>query len=85
MLHVLNTRKLEIAANQNDIISKLKSMYRGNLVSPSASPTFLINGKTYDGGRDAESIKQELCVLFDNAPVECKESLSNEEEATGNC
>ena len=85
-LRLLETGKLEIAAEQDEITSQLKTMRQGQLVTPSASPTFLINGKTYEGGRDAESMKKALCALFDSAPEECSEELSASSDAPqGNC
>ena len=72
-----SSRKLNMAMEQGDVISQLKTMSNGQLVTPLASPTFLINGKTYDGSRDAESIKQALCAAFDKAPEECSEQVES--------
>ncbi|NQU97909.1 hypothetical protein HQ533_00435 [Candidatus Woesearchaeota archaeon] len=84
-------RKLEIAAEQNSIMMSLLSerrMQDGSvqLVPPQASPTFLINGKTYLGSRDSEGIKNALCLEFTDAPEECGEIIVQETSAPqGNC
>ena len=82
-----SSRKLDIANEQDAIIKKLLTLDRtGQLSMPRASPTFLINGETYSGGRDPESIKKTLCVLFESAPKECSTIISASSAASdGNC
>ena len=79
--------KLDIAGEQDAIIKKLLTLDRsGQLTMPRASPTFLINGETYSGGRDPESIKNALCQLFESAPKECSSIISASSAAPeGNC
>ncbi len=72
-----DTRKFEIAKQEADLNNELYTLYGGQLVHPSASPTFLINGETYSGSRDANEIKKELCALFNDndKPTECSETI----------
>lgn len=84
-----DNRGLEIAKEQENLNSELYTLYNGNLVNPSASPTFLINGQTYSGSRDANSIKEQLCNLFNDSdkPSECSETIESSGQTTpqGNC
>ncbi|MGM5480872.1 MAG: hypothetical protein ACQESE_00510 [Nanobdellota archaeon] len=74
--------RLAYASEQDSIIQSVKSERQGQLTSPSASPTFLINGKTYSGGRDADSLKNALCSEFDNAPSVCDDIIETSDSAT---
>ncbi|MFP4119092.1 MAG: thioredoxin domain-containing protein [Candidatus Woesearchaeota archaeon] len=67
--------RLEYAEQQDSLIQSIKTERQGQLTSPSASPTFLINGETYSGDRDADSLKSALCSEFGDAPAECEETL----------
>ncbi|MFP4423617.1 MAG: hypothetical protein ACLFP2_00135 [Candidatus Woesearchaeota archaeon] len=77
--------KLTLAQEQADLNSQIVTLQQGQLVPPSASPTFLVNGAAYSGGRDAESLKAALCAEFENAPAVCDETLSQDTEAAGTC
>lgn len=85
--HCESSGKLDIAEEQDAIIKKLLTLDRtGQLSMPRASPTFLINGETYSGGRDPESIKKVLCALFESTPKECSTTISASSAASdGNC
>jgi hypothetical protein len=81
-------KKLEIAAEQSQMNSDLRNLYQGQLVPIGASPTFLINGDTYSGARDANSLKTVLCEQFEDAPAECSENIAVAQQAapaTGSC
>ena len=82
-----SSRKLDIAEEQDAIIKKLLTLDQmGQLSMPRASPTFLINGATYEGRRDPESIKKALCALFESTPKECSTTISASSAASdGNC
>jgi len=81
-----SNQKFTIASEQDSMIKQLKTLRQGSLVSPSASPTFLINGESYNGARDAESIKQAMCAQFTNRPAECGKAIANTAAApVGNC
>ncbi|MFP4524002.1 MAG: DsbA family protein [Candidatus Woesearchaeota archaeon] len=67
--------RLDYAEEQGSLLESLKTERQGQLVSPSASPTYLINGETYADGRDANSLKEALCAEFDQPPAECDEAL----------
>ncbi|MBC8495289.1 hypothetical protein H8D36_04000 [archaeon] len=71
--------KLTIAAEEDRLVQGLVREYPQNgqitLIPPQVSPTFLVNGKTFMTGRDAESIKNALCLEFDEAPEECGEVI----------
>lgn len=53
----------------------------------SGSPTVLINGTLYNGGRAPEDYKQAICSAFNNPPEECKTVLgsASAETAAGGC
>jgi glutaredoxin len=52
----------------------------------SGSPTLIINGATYNGGRTAEAYKQAICSAFNTQPSECSKALSESSAtASGNC
>ena len=85
-----NDRKLEIAKEQSDLNNQLYTLRGTSLVPPLASPTFLINGATYSGSRDANAIKDALCALFDASerPAECDETIESSTNAAssgGSC
>ncbi len=81
-----SSKKLQIAAEQDALIGKLRTIRQGVLVTPSASPTFLINGVTYEGGRSGEALKQALCAKFSERPAECGEVITATTSAPqGNC
>jgi hypothetical protein len=83
-----DSRRIDIAEEQDETISALQTMRQGQLVSPTASPTFLINGETYSGSRSPEALKDALCAEFDedNRPAQCAEQLTEETAAAvGNC
>ncbi len=50
------------------------------------SPSLVINGVKYSGGRTPEAYKSAICSAFDISPEDCATELSAEEEATaGSC
>lgn len=50
------------------------------------SPTVIINGVNYSGGRNPEQYKSGACNAFNSQPKECSETLSqNSAGATGDC
>jgi len=52
----------------------------------SGSPTLIINGATYNGGRTPDAYKQGICSAFTTAPAECSTALSSTgAAATGGC
>ena len=85
----MDERKITLATNHTQMNSKLVSedSRTGELRQPGASPTFLINGKTYSGARDANSLKDALCEQFDTPPAECQESIESQANApaSGSC
>ena len=83
-----DNRRIKIAQEQDETISSLQTMRQGQLVSPTASPTFLINGETYQGSRSADALKDALCGEFDEGdrPAQCDEQLTDETAAAvGSC
>jgi len=83
-----DTKRIEIATSEGNTIAQLKTERSGSLVSPTASPTFLVNGKTHAGSRSAEAIKNALCAEFEagSRPAGCDEVISEETSAPqGNC
>ncbi|MBN1274896.1 DsbA family protein [Candidatus Woesearchaeota archaeon] len=72
----------------NAALKTINSRDPSKLTTPTASPTFLIDGETYRGSRDAESIKQALCAGFSAAdrPDACGTALTGETaQVTGSC
>jgi len=52
----------------------------------SGSPTLIINGATFNGGRTPDSYKEAICTAFNTAPSECSQQLnSTATAASGNC
>jgi len=52
----------------------------------SGSPTTIINGGLYNGGRSAEEFKAGICSAFNTAPAECGTTLDSAgAAAAGNC
>ncbi len=56
----------------------------------SGSPTLIINGVQYSGGRTSEEYKSAICDAFTTAPAECSTALgsastSTSTDATGGC
>ncbi|VVC03676.1 Uncharacterised protein [Candidatus Burarchaeum australiense] len=52
----------------------------------SASPTVVVNGATYSGGRSAENFKSAFCAAFNSPPGVCGQTLSNSTAAaSGSC
>ncbi|MEA2064885.1 MAG: thioredoxin domain-containing protein [Patescibacteria group bacterium] len=50
------------------------------------SPTIIINGVDYVGGRSSDEYKSSVCNAFNSQPSECSETLSqNSAGATGGC
>jgi glutaredoxin len=43
----------------------------------SGSPTLIINGAAYSGGRSSEAFKQAICNAFTTSPTECSQTLSS--------
>ncbi|MGM5480108.1 MAG: DsbA family protein [Nanobdellota archaeon] len=79
--------RLDIAQEESQTIENVVTEQQGSLVPPTASPTFLINGKTHSGSRDAESLKTALCQEFEGTlPAECEEVVSSQTQtAQGSC
>lgn len=52
----------------------------------SGSPTVVINGALYNGGRSPEDYKKAICSAFENPPEECNTVLGQESAASnGGC
>jgi len=50
------------------------------------SPTMLINGMIFDGGRSVNDFQDAICSAFDNAPAECDVELNDvDSAAAGSC
>ncbi len=52
----------------------------------SGSPTIIINGSVYNGGRSPEDYKKAICLAFEAPPEECQQSLGQETAtSSGGC
>jgi hypothetical protein len=50
------------------------------------SPTIILNGKSYEGNRTPEDLKQGVCSSFNTEPDECSQTLdSDNSSASGSC
>lgn len=57
-----------------------------NAAGVSGSPTIIMNGATYSGGRTADSIKTWICSGFTTEPAACSQNLSaTATAASGSC
>ncbi|MFW5865989.1 MAG: DsbA family protein, partial [Nanoarchaeota archaeon] len=81
--------RLQYAKKQDSTIQNVSVLRQGQLTPPTASPTFLINGKTYSGQRDTNSIKSALCDEFETAPAVCEEVIKTDnsvaQPSSGEC
>ncbi|MFW6378389.1 MAG: DsbA family protein [Nanoarchaeota archaeon] len=73
--------RLQYAKEQDSTIQNVSVLRQGQLTAPTASPTFLINGETYSGERDTNSIKSALCNEFETAPAVCEEVIETDNSA----
>jgi len=53
--------------------------------SVSGSPTLIINGMIYDGGRSADAYKEAICSAMTNPVPECEQSITSDAAADGSC
>lgn len=83
----VDSKKIEscIAKDGANLIKAESSQADKNGVS--GSPTIIINGKKYEGGRTAEAIKSGICEAFNKKPSECSKTLSSAATAadSGGC
>jgi predicted DsbA family dithiol-disulfide isomerase len=82
----VSTGKLDacVAGEGVALIQKEDAAAKSNGVS--GSPTLIINGVKYNGGRTPESYKQAICAGFATPPAECSETLSTDgASADGGC
>lgn len=57
-----------------------------NSLGIGSSPTILINGVEYQGGRSPEAFKQGICSAFNTQPSACSQNLTSTASAsTGSC
>ncbi|MFA5049394.1 MAG: hypothetical protein WC501_00135 [Candidatus Micrarchaeia archaeon] len=81
-----DVEKIETEYNEKYIEIARAEALKTSQNGVSGSPTLLINGKKYSGGRDAESYKNEICAYFTAQPDECNKTLDSAGSAsTGNC
>ncbi|MFH0832653.1 MAG: thioredoxin domain-containing protein [Candidatus Aenigmatarchaeota archaeon] len=83
----INATKIEACAFSKEGLDLLKADEAlTNQYGVSGSPTLIINGVKYSGGRDAESFKKAICSGFVTEPTECSTVLSGDAgTASGNC
>lgn len=82
----IDTAKID-TCSKNEAVALLKfDETNANENSVSGSPTLLINGVKYTGGRTSDAYKTGICSAFEDAPDECEEELSSETTtASGSC
>lgn len=82
----IDTAKIEKCAAEEKTALLDAEIAATEQYSVSGSPTTIINGGLYTGGRTAEAFKQGMCSAFNNAPEACNTTLdSTGAAATGNC
>ncbi len=85
----IDIEKIETCAYGSEGLDLLKA--DGELTEQygvSGSPTLIINGERYSGGRTPEAFKQGICSGFETEPEECSETLEAAAEdapSTGGC
>ena len=84
----IDTARIETCASGPEGISLLKiDESDANRNGATGSPTLIINGVTYNGGRTPEAYKQAICNSFNTTPAECTTTLSSSQTSatTGGC
>ena len=84
-------KQFNISANYNDKSSWLSGRFpRYNVdladnekYGVGGSPTLVINGQEVQSGRDSASLLKTICSAFNNAPEECKQTLSSNNPSPG--
>ena len=82
---------MDIAEEEVALTSKLypvqnPEQHRGEEeANVSGSPTLLINGVIYGGGRSANDYKEAICDAFNTPPAECEKVLEEDVEIQGSC
>jgi hypothetical protein len=61
-----------------DIYKDLNTKY-----AVQGSPTFVLNGKQVNAGRDSASLLKAVCAGFNTQPAECSQTLSSAQPAAG--
>lgn len=82
----VDTKKIEkcVTSEGPDLIRAEDAVASANSVS--GSPTLLINGVKYNGGRTADAFKTAICSGFTTPPAECAEVLdATTAAASGGC
>jgi len=77
----------EIALTNTPYPVELPAQHNGNTEDEIAgSPTLVINGTIYDGGRSVSDYQEAICSAFDEAPEECDIELNDTEAGVdGSC
>jgi len=71
------------AASQTDAVSLLqKEVELNQKYGVRGSPTLIINGAEYSGGRSPEAYKTAVCSAFSDAPDECSQVLAGAAQAS---
>lgn len=82
----INTAQVESCYNKNALNYGEQEASYTQEKGISGSPTLLINGVTYAGGRTSEDYKQAICSAFNQTPEECGQELSSSSDtANGSC
>lgn len=80
----IDASSIETCSGTSDVINLLKADEA--LVSQygiTGSPTLLINGVQYGGGRSSASFQQGICSAFTTMPAECSQNVTSNSTASG--
>lgn len=74
----IDIAKIQTCSNSTEGLNLLKADEQlTDNYGVSGSPTIIINGAIYGGGRSSEAFKQAICDSFTTAPSECSQTLSS--------
>jgi len=81
------TSKIESCVTKEGLTLMKNEEALSNQNQVSGSPTLIINGALYNGGRTADAYKTAVCSAFKTAPSDCSTALSSNSSATatGGC
>jgi len=82
----IDTAKIEQCQADEGLTLVDEQLQLDSIYGVQGSPTAIINGSNYTGGRTSEAFKQAVCSAFNTAPADCGQTLDNTgAAAAGSC
>ena len=84
----ITTSKIESCVSKEGLTLMKNEEALSNQNQVSGSPTLIINGALYNGGRTADAYKTAVCSAFKTAPSDCSKALNSSESSatsSGGC